>query len=398
MLYCQAIEINKKEDNMNSFIISKAICNKFGVPIIATEEITTGLINSTLMVTAENGKKYILQEINSQVFPNVDRLMNNIDMVTSHIKQKLAEEHRDVETGTLNLLNDDKGKNYVCVYDNLNKPHYYRMYAFISKASTYDEASNELLYQAGVGFGRFQRHLADFPAEKLYDSIPDFHNTLDRYTQFSKALERCISKGEKEMFFKAKDEIMWAQQHQPFAGIIMNELNNHNIPLRVVHNDTKLNNVMLDNVTHEPVCVIDLDTVMPGSLLFDYGDAIRYCANTGVEDATIDQLKNVSFDLEKFKSFTDGFLKETSHNLTKREVELMPVAPAVLSYELGLRFLTDYLNGNKYFKCDSSRPDHNLDRARSQFTLMKDMMTKKSEMTNIINDLYSKNLQSDFVK
>jgi len=370
---------------MNAF----NICSKFGVEVVAKKDIVKGLINNTCLVTTRDGKKYILQEINSNVFKDVDKLMHNIDIVTAHIKNKVKSEHI-VGKGTLNLLKTNKDKSYVSTTDAQGKTHYYRMYDYIDNATSFDQANEELLYQAGVGFGRFQRQLADFPAEQLYESIPDFHNTLARYNAFTESMYNALSSSDRTAHQKAFPEIQYARENKDLAGLIMNELNSHKIPLRVVHNDTKLNNVMLDNTTHEPVCVIDLDTIMPGSLLFDYGDAIRYGANTGLEDDA--NLDNVNIDMEKFKAFTNGFLKETAGSLTKREVELLPYAPIVLAYELALRFLTDYLNGNKYFRCDGNRPDHNLERTRAQFKLMTDMKEHLPEMTKIVNDLYNKNL------
>lgn len=370
---------------MNAF----NICSQFGVEIVAKKDIVKGLINNTCLVTTKDGKKYILQEINSHVFKDVDKLMHNIDTVTDHIKKKVKSEGINGK-GTLNLLKTDDGKSYVTTLDKDNNPHYYRMYDYIDHATSFDQANEELLYQAGVGFGRFQRQLADFPAEQLYESIPDFHNTLKRYDAFIESMFKAISSSDRGAHDRAFYEIQCARENKELAGLIMNELNNHKIPLRVVHNDTKLNNVMLDNSTHQPVCVIDLDTIMPGSLLFDYGDAIRYGTNTGLEDD--ENLNNVGIDMKKFTAFTNGFLKETANSLTKREVELLPYAPIVLAYELGLRFLTDYLDGNKYFRCDGNRPDHNLERTRAQFKLMNDMKDHLPEMKQIVNDLYNKNL------
>lgn len=371
---------------MNAF----NICSQFGIEIVAKKDIVKGLINNTCLVTTKNGQKYILQEINTNVFKDVDKLMQNIDTVTTHIRKKVRNEGNS-HKGTLSLLKTPDNRSYVTANDAEGKAHYYRMYDYIENATSFDQANEELLYQAGVGFGRFQRQLADFPAEQLYESIPDFHNTLARYDAFTESMYNAITTNNHSAHEKAFDEIQYARENKELAGLIMNELNSHKIPLRVVHNDTKLNNVMLDNVTHEPVCVIDLDTIMPGSLLFDYGDAIRYGTNTGLEDD--ENLDNVKIDLNKFKAFTNGFLKETAGSLTKREVELLPYAPIVLAYELGLRFLTDYLNGNKYFRCDGNRPDHNLERTRAQFKLMADMKQHLPEMTQIVNDLYNKNLK-----
>jgi len=369
---------------MNSFKIG----GHFGIDVVAKKDIVKGLINNTCLVTAKNGKRYILQEINSNIFKNVDQLMNNIERVTDHIRRKNVMERS--EMSTLNIVKAGD-KNYATIEDEIGKPHYYRMYEYIDNASSFDQANEELLYQAGVGFGDFQRQLADFPAEELYETIPDFHNTKARYQQFIDAYKggEILHKDPNGMF-KARKEIKYALDNQSYAGIIVDALESKKIPTRVVHNDTKLNNVMLDNNTQKPVCVIDLDTIMPGSLLYDYGDAIRYGANNGLEDDL--DLDNVKLDMGKFKAFTDGFLKKTAQSLTTEELNLMSFAPIVLTYELGLRFLTDYLNGDKYFRCDSSRPDHNLERARAQFKLMDDMLKHLPEMKNIIDESYKSNI------
>ena len=366
---------------MNSF----KICAQFGIDVVAKKDIVKGLINNTSLITAKDGKRYILQEINADIFKNVDQLMENIERVTDHIRRKSTLERS--ETTTLNPVKTN-GKSYIVMTDEDGKPRYYRMYQYIDNASSFDQASEELLYQAGVGFGDFQRQLADFPAEQLHETIPDFHNTRARFQQFLDAYEFATTSGDPMSVYKAKKEIKFALDNQDYSGIIVDALADKRIPYRVVHNDTKLNNVMLDNNTHAPVCVIDLDTIMPGSLLYDYGDAIRYGANATVEDDR--NLENVRIDLGKFKAFTEGFLKKTAHSLTNAELELMPQAPIVLTYELGLRFLADYLNGNQYFRCDSSRPDHNLERTRAQFTLMQDMIKHLPEMQQIVRDAYAK--------
>lgn len=367
----------------------KEICEKFGIEAVAKKEITKGIINNTAIVVDKKGNQYILQEINHRVFKNVDALMKNIEMVTSFIRNKVHEEGGDEKTGTLNLLMAN-GKSYVEVYDELGDKSYYRMYDYISSASTFDEASDDLLYEAGIGFGRFQRQLADFPAEELFESIPNFHNTPVRFQDFEEALHNAKQNQKREVY-KASNEIKFAYENLEYAGLIMDALNSHKIPVRVVHNDTKLNNVMLDNITHKAVCLIDLDTIMPGSVLFDYGDGIRYSANTGKEDDL--DLRNVSLSLNKFTKFTEGFLKETAGSLTQGEIELMPYAPIVMAYELGLRFLTDYLQGNVYFKCDGRRPNHNLERAKAQFKLAKNMIEKLPIMTNIIAKTYASSLK-----
>ena len=372
---------------MNAF----EICAQFGIEVVAKKDIVKGLINTTSLITSKEGKKYILQEINCNAFKEIDALMENIEKVTSHIRKKNAIEKSGTSTLTYAKAN---GKNYITVKDSEGNPHYYRLCEFIENASTFDQANEELLYEAGIGFGDFQRQLTDFPAEQLHETIPDFHNTKARFQQFLQAHNRLAEQNNPLPLniFKARQEIKFAFDNEKYAGIIVDALDSKKIPCRVVHNDTKLNNVMLDNDTHKAVSVIDLDTIMPGSLLYDYGDAIRYGANATAEDDRI--IDNVRLDIGKFKAFTDGYLKKVAPTLTRGELELMPQAPIVIAYELGLRFLTDYLNGNQYFRCDSNRPDHNLERARAQFKLMSDMIKHLPQMKQIINESYSKNISS----
>ena len=370
------------------------LCNEFGIiDLIGITTVETGLINSSISVVDKNHKRYLLQEINHHVFKDVDGMMNNIVAVTDHIRTKTIANGGDVERCTLKLKTSNDGKYYVSFNDDKGNPHYFRMYDYIENASTYDEANETLLYEAGVGFGKFQKDLADFPAETLVESIKDFHNTQSRYTNFL----NLIKKMELEKRYTELNEVYYEIQFAKkfgdlYANAIMGPLNSGEIPVRVVHNDTKLNNVMLDNNTHKAVCAIDLDTIMPGSMLFDYGDAIRYCANTGAEDDV--NLSNVTMDMNKFKAFTEGYLSQTAESMTDKELDLMSLAPIVLSYELGLRFLTDYLDGNKYFKCDTTRPQHNLERARAQFTLMQDMLQKQNQMQNFINHCYAANIST----
>lgn len=367
--------INNGEKGMNIF----DICSQFGITAVAKKVISKGLINSSWEVTDKAGKTYIVQGINNNVFKDVDGLMDNITRVTNHIREKVLLEGGDTSREVLELIpNVDTGKNYI----NVNNKEYYRIYKCITNATTYDEANMQLLYQAGIGFGKFQKQLDDFPAESLTESIPNFHNTPKRFEAFEKKLEEVDFK----TYSKAKAEIIKALKGYEYAKKIMEPLENGEIPTRVVHNDTKLNNVMLDNTTHKAVCVIDLDTIMPGSLLFDYGDAIRYCSNTGAEDEQ--DLSQVHLDPQKFMAFTHGFLQETHSSITTRELDLMAVAPAVLTYELALRFLTDYLDGNKYFKCDPARPEHNLERARAQLKLLDEFKANEKNMNKSIHHIF----------
>jgi len=365
------------------------LCNEFNVEPLAVKELTKGLINNSFIVIGADKKRYLLQEINTKVFKDVDAVMSNIVAVTNHIRNKYRNNHEDTSTCTLNCLRTSTNDSYIMFIDENGQSHHFRMFDFIENANTYDSADEHLLYECGVGFGKFQKDLADFPASRLYDTIPNFHNTKARYIYFKNLIHRLQAENHPTQIFEAYPEILFANNYgEKYANVIIGALESGKIPLRVVHNDTKLNNIMIDNFTHKAVCAVDLDTVMPGSMLFDYGDAIRYSANTGAEDDA--NLNNVGVDLAKFKSFTTGYLSQIADCVTDEELKLMSKAPAVIAYELGLRFLTDYLEGNHYFKCDPTRPKHNLERARAQFKLMREFEKLEPTMQQIIEDSYSR--------
>lgn len=364
------------------------ICSKFKINAVAIKTIKQGIINNSWEVTDLVGDEYVVQEINSKIFDNIDSLMDNICRVTNHIKNKILLSGGDISREVLTII-PFENQNYFSYVDDKNVRHYYRAYKYVKNASTYDDADETLLYQAGVGFGRFQKQLADFKVDSLYESIPNFHNTIKRFETFEKVLDNISF----ETYNKTKTEIKEILKSYKYADVIMKPLLNGDIPKRVVHNDTKLNNVMLDDFTHQAICVIDLDTIMPGSLLFDYGDAIRYCANTGSEDDV--NLDNIKFDFKKFVAFTYGFISQTYGDLTTNELNLLSKAPMVLTYELALRFLTDFLNGNIYFKCDPTRPNHNLERTKAQLKLLKEFEKNEDKMDKTIKFLYNKCLKDN---
>jgi Ser/Thr protein kinase RdoA (MazF antagonist) len=252
------------------------------------------------------------------------------------------------------------------------------MYTFVDDTVTYEVVENPIqLYHAGKAFGKFQRRLDDFPAEKLYETIKDFHNTPDRVEQLKSAIENNLANRKDQV----KEEIQFALDYAKYASIIMDNIKSGLVPLRVTHNDTKINNLLFDVVTNEAICVIDLDTVMPGSALYDYGDALRFGASSGAEDEQ--DLDKIWFDMEKFEAFTKGFLEEIGDCLTEKEKELLPVSALILTYECGIRFLADHLNGDTYYKIH--RENHNLYRARTQFKLCKDIESKFPEMKKIVD-------------
>ncbi len=337
----------------------------------------SGHINDTYLgcFNLNNGdkKRYIIQRINHDVFVHPEKLMNNIEGITKHLRKKIVSYGGDPERETLNIIPTIDGK---CFLKN-DKDEYWRIYLFIENAHTYDVVENpEHFYNAGRAFGKFQQLLSDFPAKNLYEVIPDFHNTHKRYLDFIDAVER-------DPFDRAKnvkEEIEFAKTYEGETSILVDLLRSGKLPLRVTHNDTKFNNVMIDDETGEGICVIDLDTVMSGSSLYDYGDSIRFGTNPAQEDEK--DLSKVWVNLNLFEYFTHGFLDAARSFLKPSEFEYMPFSAKMMTYECGIRFLGDYINGDTYFK--THREDQNLDRARTQFKLVKDMETKTEEMKRII--------------
>lgn len=349
------------------------ILKEYGIYEQDVEEISpfgNGHINSTFKVVA-NGNIYILQKINHYVFKNPIRLMDNMVAVTSFIREKVERFGGDSSRATITILKTLKGKNLVVTKDR----EYYRLQHCID-GTTLDFADDDTLYTVGETFGKFQNILSDFPAYTLFEVIPHFHDTPRRYDDLITAINVDI----KSRATFIQEEINYAVSRKNYISKIVEGMNNGSIPLRVTHNDTKLNNVLLDTETLEGVCVIDLDTIMPGSYLYDYGDALRFAASTADEDET--DLSKVKFDMDKFKAFTKGYLLQTKNKLKKSEIDLMAYSVELMTYECGIRFLTDYLNGDVYFKI--SREEHNLDRARAQFALARDINRKLPEMQKII--------------
>jgi len=336
-----------------------------------SEAYGNGHINDTYII--QSTPKYILQRINTEVFKNPEQLMNNIKNVTEFLHEKIKNNGGDPTRETLTLVNTTDNKLF---YKN-DDGNYFRMYKFIDNSKSYELVENEKqFYNAAKAFGKFQKMLADFSAENLFEVIPNFHNTRKRFEDFKIAVEN-------DKVGRAKDiqaEIKFALEREKYVDIVVELLDSGAIPLRVTHNDTKLNNVLLDDKTGEGICVIDLDTVMPGSLLYDFGDALRFGASTGSEDEK--DLDKIWFDLDLFKAFTNGFLQETGSTITKKELELLPFSAILMTYECGIRFLSDYLNGDTYFKTE--REGQNLDRTRTQFKLISDMENKFDEMKIIV--------------
>ncbi len=354
------------------------IALKFGVlgEVDHFEICGMGHINNTYLVTTKHEFgifKYIVQKVNTHVFRDVDGLMANIVSVTDFIRDKIKARGEDSGRATLRFLQTEDGKYYYTTEDG----DVYRCYIYIGNVASIQIASNpHYLYLAGVGFGRFQKNLDGFNASVLTEAIPNFHNTVKRLETFKKALEEDVMGRRKEV----EREIEFFLSRAHYAPVVLDYIANGDMPLRVTHNDTKLNNVLLDTYEDTPVAVIDLDTIMPGSILFDFGDCIRSGANTGAEDEQ--DLSKVNFSMEMFEAFTKGFVTEVASKLTKCEIDNMAFGAILMTYECGLRFLTDYLSGDVYFK--THREGHNLDRCRTQIKMIEDMEKLLPEMNAII--------------
>lgn len=346
------------------------VCNHFNMDAVI-DPYGNGHINDTYL--CDNAPRYILQRINHNVFASPENLMENIANVTKFLKKKIKEAGGNPERETLTVIPTIDGKNY---YKDENG-NYFRMYIYIEDSVSYDTVEDPIqLYYAGKSFGRFQNMLNDYPADTLYETIVDFHNTPVRVKQ----LEEAIKNNKAGRLDSVKAEVDFALEYSKYASTIVDAMKEGTVPLRVTHNDTKLNNILFDKTTGEGACVIDLDTVMPGSMLYDFGDAMRFGAASGAEDEV--DLSKIWFDVEKFEQFTKGFVGEMKETITKRELELLPLSALILTYECGIRFLADYLNGDTYFKIH--REGHNLDRCRTQFKLVADIESKLDELSAIV--------------
>ena len=367
--------------NTNLIEIIKAY-PEFG-KYIGYRPITDGHINDTYVIKYEttNGEclQYLLQRINVNVFKKPIELMENVCGVTSFLREKIEKEGGDPTRETLTVYPAKDGKNYVMADDG----GCWRMYNYVDDTYSINElTSPDDFRSAALSFGNFQNQLADYPIETLHETIPNFHNTPSRFNDFLEALDKNAS-GRKDA---AKPEIDFVLEREKDCSVITDLLNCGDLPLRVTHNDTKLNNVLFDKKTNKGICVVDLDTVMPGSSLYDFGDSIRFGANTAAEDET--DLSKVSLSLEYFKAYVEGYLETAGPSLTENEIKYLPFAAKLLTFECGIRFLGDFINGDVYFKVDY--PEHNLIRARTQFKLVEDIEAKYNEMVNIVNEAKAK--------
>ena len=333
-----------------------------------------GNINHTFEVVTSDGARYLLQNVNTYVFKKPYELMENIHNITVFLAKKIAEAGGDPTRETLTLIQSDNGK---YSYHDHESGTFWRVYHFIEGATAYQSAERPgLLYEAAKEFGHFQRKLEDYPADTLYETIPNFHNTAVRYETFEKA----VAEDGAGRAATVAEEIETLRRYAPYASMIVDGIRDGRIPVRVTHNDTKLNNIMMDDATGKSLCVIDLDTVMPGSLLYDFGDAVRFAANNTAEDDR--DLSRIWLRLDLYEEYVSGFLCGVGDAITQEELALLPESVLILTYELALRFMSDYLDGDKYFKICSE--DHNLVRTRAQIRLMEDIVAKLDDMKAIV--------------
>ncbi len=333
--------------------------------ILSLEPYGEGHINKTYLVTTDK-KRYIFQEMNTKIFPDSDGLMGNVCGVTEFLR------NRGVET--LEVIPLKTGEKY------LKGERCFRVYAFIENIVSYQTVTDEQVFSnSGKAFGEFQNYLAEYDASTLTETIPNFHNTPKRFKDFLAALEKDVMDRAKT----CQPEIDFVLKNKDTYSKITDALAEGSIPLRVTHNDTKLNNILMDATTNKARAVIDLDTIMPGSMLYDFGDSIRFGASTAAEDEK--DLDKVHFSLSLFKAYVKGYVGAVKSSITEKEIELLPYGAYLMTIECGMRFLADYLSGDTYFKI--KYPEHNLVRARTQIRLAGEMQENFAKMAEIVNEI-----------
>lgn len=335
-----------------------------------------GHINDTFLLVydtpAGEKKQYILQRMNHDIFKKPHQLMENIVNVTEYLREMIILQGGEPDRETLNVIKTRDGENY---YRD-SGGNYWRVFLFIERTVCLEKVeSAKDFYDSAVAFGNFQRMLADYPAEKLYETIPDFHNTPSRFRDF----QRAVKEDRLGRAASVKAEIEFALAREKDTSVLTDLLAEGQLQLRVTHNDTKLNNILFDADSRKALCIIDLDTVMPGLSHYDFGDSIRFGASTGEEDEK--DLRKVELDLSLYEAFTKGYLEGCGGKLSDKEIEMLPMGAKLMTYECGIRFLADYLEGDIYFKIH--RDGHNLDRVRTQFKLVADMEAKWDAMRAI---------------
>ena len=358
-------------ETRNDFFKSCAERFEIAGSVISADNYGNGHINDTVKVVTDDGEKqhrYILQKVNGNVFKKPEQVLSNIEKVTAFLKVR-ANSEREV----LSLIPTKDGKTHIKDDDG----NVWRMYNFIEDSVCLDIVEDERdFYECAFAFGKFQRDLRHFPADTLYETIPNFHNTPIRFGAFLRAVsaDKC---GRAE---NVRKEIDFITSRQDFYSVLIDAEARGDLPVRVTHNDTKSNNVMLDKTTRKALCVIDLDTIMPGYSVTDFGDAIRFGASTAAEDEK--DLDKVHFNIDLFKAYTKGYLAGCDGKLIPTEIMLLPEGAKMMTIECGMRFLTDYLEGDTYFK--TAYPEHNLVRARTQLKLVREMEEQWDEMKRTV--------------
>ncbi len=358
------------------------ISKKFQIygEILHAETLKIGHINETYTATYDQGGtrvRYIHQKINRTVFKNPEDVMHNVMRVTTHIRKKLeANQVRDLTRRSLIVIPTRDGKSF---HKN-GADEVWRTFVFVEGVETYEAVqSPQQAYQAGRAFGEFQRLLVDLPGARMFETIPDFHNTRKRFT----ALQQAIQKDRFNRANDARAEIEFALKHEPVVDVILNAMAKGKIPERITHNDTKFNNVMLDVLTGEAMCIVDLDTVMPGCALYDFGDMVRTTTSPTMEDEQ--DLAKVRMQMPMFKKLAEGYLSSAGQFLTRNEKAHIAFSGKLITFEIGIRFLTDYLSGDTYFRIH--RPGHNLDRCRTQFKLVESIERNEEAMQKYADKL-----------
>ena len=356
-----------------------SLISQFALPGICqkAERFGRGLINDTYLCEFDdrgNARKYILQRVNASVFTRPDQVMENVAIVTGHIVKKLrAEGIADPSLVTPSLVPTKNSALYLC--DDTGA--YWRMFNFIESGTVFDTVVDvKHAYEIGCGLGRFQSLVSDLSSDLLHDTLPGFHLTPRYLKEFDDALKA----GVQNRIAGTVAEQAFVERHRQLAPVLTDLIGSKKIPLRVVHNDPKVNNVMIHNGTHEALCMIDLDTVKPGIVHFDFGDCVRSAANPMGEDAT--DLDTVKIDLTLVEAIASGYLREAGAFLTRTETTALPLSVQVITFELGIRFLADYLKGDTYFRIDY--PDHNLHRARVQFKLLESIEASQERLASLV--------------
>ncbi|MBQ7099827.1 MAG: aminoglycoside phosphotransferase family protein [Oscillospiraceae bacterium] len=354
------------------------ILDQFEIPASITPY-GNGHINDTFCIECSNPGnppiRFIIQRLSRAAFPHPEELMANFAGITSFLQKKIAANGGDPMRESLSLIPTKEGKDF------FTDSNYgvWRLTPFIEGTECYQSATPELFEASAYAFGRFQYMLQDYPAETLFETIVKFHDTEDRYAKF----EAALAADKMGRAAEVADEIAFVRARKEDCSVALQALRDGKLPLRVTHNDTKLNNVLIDAATQKGLCVVDLDTTMPGLSINDFGDSIRFGANHSAEDEK--DLSKVNFDIELYRIYTRGFLEGAQGGLTDAELEYLPWGAKLMTLECGIRFLTDYLDGDNYFHI--RYPEQNLDRCRTQFKLVSDMEAQWEQMHAIVREI-----------